>query len=209
MNILKYIFKTIIIFLVILSIIYISILYLRPDISYKDLIEQKQFWIIPIALLFIIINFTALFKSIINKILFFGILSWGASQFFPKQADYISSFLMNKVPNSSSIKSTANEMMTPKDGSQPKFQFDEQNKSNKNENKNNNSQSKPVEQPQKNKNIDIESISKDPTKALNEIEKIIPPEIQQKLEETGIDITNPTKTIENIGNKKTTPNLLK
>ncbi len=213
MNILKYIGKILTIFLITLGAIYAGILYLRPDMSHKDLIEQKQFWIIPIALIFIIINFKSLFKSIINKVLLLSILSWGASQFFPKQAAYISSYITSKIPNSSLFKNTANEMMTPKDGSQPKFQFEDakKQKNNTTPNQNNGQPTQPnsIEPKQKNTAVDIEAISKDPTKALGELEKMVPPEIQQKLDETGIDITNPVKTIENLGNKKPAPNLLK
>lgn len=119
----KQFFFLLAIFLVLLSILTGAILYLRPDIKPEDFLTDWKYWIVPVALMYIVFNFKNLLKSIFNRILLICIFVWSGSYFFPGVMNFVKPYVSSPL-SSSSAKNTFNDLVTPKDGTKPVIHID-------------------------------------------------------------------------------------
>lgn len=124
MNFLKQLFKILIIYLIVLSSFVAFILYLRPDLKLIDFKTNPTLWIVPVALLYITLNFKRLFSSILNKVLILVILAWGAYHFFPDYTKKLFNMAKDELPSQKEITKQTNKLLTPSNGEQPVFQFE-------------------------------------------------------------------------------------
>lgn len=223
MQFIKNLFTLLIVYVLLLSIYLGLTFYLRPDIRIEDFIHNPYYWIGPAILLYIVLNFKRIFYGIINKIIIVFVLFFGLNHFFPQFGNTLKEYVGFAIPSSDSIKKQANEILTPKNGMEPKYQFNTNSKSNSNYKKsvedNNSEQTSKKDGKSKQKNIPTESndtnnvveynedysktsitdnIKNIPSKVLD----TLPKETTNKLKDAGVDIENPINTLENIQNKK-------
>ncbi len=219
MKFIKNLLRLLIIYGLVLSIYIGLTLYLRPDIKIKDFWYNFSYWIVPAILLYIVLNFRRVFYGIVNKVIVLFVLIFGANHFFPEFTNSFKPYIGDILPDSNSVKKSANEILTPKNGMQPKYQFETDNKNLNKDKKsvNKNTESVIIDEPKEaetkvesietisnnsNKNNGqsaiIEDIKELPSKAMESF----PKEAKDKLNEAGVDIENPINTLENIQNKK-------
>ena len=192
-----------------LLILYIWLtLQLRPDITPGEFFENYNLWILPAILLYIVINFKKLFLGVINKILILFIIFWSLNHFFPNITSSAKNYIYSFLPSINFFKQTANNLLTPKNGMQPKYQFEtkpSENLTEKNSKPQNDSQKNINENKEKqnekstNNNIDIaKEIKEIPAKSLD----FLPKEAKEHLENSGIDLSDPVNTLKNLQEKK-------
>lgn len=223
MQFIKNLLRLLIIYGLLLGIYIGLTLYLRPDIKLKDFWYNFSYWIVPAILLYIVLNFRRVFYGIVNKVIILFVLIFGANHFFPEFVNSLKPYIGDIIPDSNSVKKSANEILTPKNGMQPKYQFETDNKNLNKDKKSVNKKTESVimDDPkeaetnieindiipsnvniQSNKNNGqpsvIDNIKELPSKAMESF----PKEAKDKLNEAGVDIENPINTLENIQNKK-------
>ena len=166
-------------------------------------------------MLYIVLNFERLFTSILNRILLLSILGFATYSFYPGVIKSIQPFVSNYVGynfNPTKIKSTVNDLLTPKDGSKPAFQSGD----GKSDNLNiesakplNSSDQFFVDLGKMNKdeiatiipNLSSQQISdlaQQPISFLSDITKIAPKEIQSKLAKLQINVSSPSQSINDL-----------
>lgn len=223
MNFIKNLFKLLTIYAILLSIYIGLTLYLRPDIKIQDFLHNVYYWIGPLILLYVVLNFKKIFYGIINKIIIVFLLFLGANHFFPDFLKSLQPYIGGVIPSPNSIKKSANEILTPKNGMEPKYQFEINNK-NQNKDKKirqHKEESAIIEEPQEAKPLPevidvlpvgsnnqsnqngntsdiVQDIKELPSKAM----EVFPKEAKDKLKEAGVDLENPANTLENIQEKK-------
>lgn len=208
MQFIKNLFGLLVVYVILLSIYLGLTFYLRPDITINTFINNPYYWIGPAILLYIVLNFKRVFYGIINKIIILFVLFFGLNHFFPQFGNSLKQYIGFAIPNSDSVKKQANEILTPKNGMEPKYQFDTNTKPNNKKEKIGEVKPKKENSPIENNDVEpyrnksessiIDDIEKLPSKSLESL----PKEATDKLKEAGVDIENPVDTLENIQNKK-------
>lgn len=225
MRFISFLFKRILTAAIILSLSIAAILYLRKDIHWQDFINNPKYWIVPLAVFYLVLNFERIVSSFISKILFFGMLIWAGYTFYPGMMKHVEPYVGQYVKNINTDNAihTVNGWLTPSDGSKPVLQFD------------NGKNPKPVEkkkpqvdqEEQKPTNsishIDFKNMSKEdaqktvqqftpnqiedlaglPLSQLSDVTKLAPIEMQNKLYQMGFKAENPVATLQQIvGNNR-------
>lgn len=219
----KHFFFLLFIFSILLAILTGAILYLRPDVKPEDFLTDWKYWIVPIALMYIVFNFKNLLKSIFNRILLFGMFAWSGYYFFPGVMNFIKPYISSPL-SSSSAKNTFNDLVTPKDGTKPVIHIDNnglkynpenrevkitdgnnQNASNVPNNQNtppsfngsipNNLNNQTVSNLS---NEQISHLSNQPLSYIGQMTSLAPPEVKERLSRIGINMDNPQQTISNL-----------
>lgn len=187
--------KKIFIYLFLLVIVAITIQYFRPDISLLNIEKNPEVLIFPLVLLFIFLNINRILKHIINKIIIITILLLLFKYFSPNYFELSYNYAKTKIPQLNFFLVKINDFLTPKNGIPPKFQFQ--------------IESNNYQIPMLNNNLN--NIPTNPKDILPSIINNMPQDVQEKLNSSGIDPSNPIKTIENIqkNNKQDPKEILK
>ncbi len=215
MRLIKFLLIRFSIFAFLLAIIGFSILYLRPDIKPIHFLQDLRFLIIPISLLYLVLNFERLLTSNLNRILLLSIFGLVGYSFYPgavKSAQPLVSTYLNQV-NPEKIKSTVNDLLTPKDGSKPAFQIGD----GKSSDTLNSAPTKQLDSSDqlfvdlgKMKKNEISSVipnlssqqisdlAQQPISFLSDLTKMAPQEIQNKLAKLKINVSNPSQSITDL-----------
>lgn len=215
------ILKVTFIFLIVYILIFLILLYVRPDINYLDFIFNKRYIFIHLCVLFLILNYNKIFIFLFNKILFISIFISSSYVFFPGFFQAIQNSIENKFVNTFSD-SEINNLLTPKDGSKSILKSENRTLKFSPENRNVEELFNNIKQINKNKitstnlssnnikNEDIENkinnlskedisfIANQPLAYISKLTELAPKEIKNKLNNLGINVQTPQDTIKNL-----------
>ncbi len=220
MQYLSFILKRLVLSLVFTGIIF-AIISFWLKVPLQDFLNNSKYWIIPLGVAYLTINFERLFHSILSKIIFTGILIWGGYTYFPSLMKYVEPYVghyTKDIISTDKLLSSANKFVNEQKSPNQSPPVEERKKENlaiqeQQEKEEANKKALPqslsvdftgiprdeiAEKIQKLPSKDLETLAKMPLNQVSEIVQMAPVEVQNKLYQMGFNAQDPLASIQQI-----------